>query len=151
MCDDTICLNDLMATCAEIIGAKLPADAGEDSVSILPDLLGTAKGPVREATLHQAPNRDLAIRQGPWKLIFPNDGQRELYNLADDLGETKNVAEANPEVIERLTSLMQKYIADGRSTPGATQKNEADISLDASSGGKKRKARSASRCPQKPS
>ena len=70
MCDDTICLNDLMATCAEIVGAKLPDNAGEDSVSILPDLLGTAKGPVREATIHQSPSRDLAIRQGPWKLIF---------------------------------------------------------------------------------
>ncbi len=62
VCDDTVCLNDLLATCAEIVGAKLPDDSGEDSVSILPDLLGTAKGPVREATVHQAPggnrNRD---------------------------------------------------------------------------------------------
>ena len=45
-------------------GAKLPDNAGEDSVSILPDLLGTANGPVCEATIHQAPNRDLALRQG---------------------------------------------------------------------------------------
>ena len=50
-------------------------------MSILPDLLGTAKGPLREATIHQAPNRDLAIRQGPWKLIFANGGKRELYYL----------------------------------------------------------------------
>lgn len=46
VCDDTICLNDLMATCADIVGVKLPDSAGEDSVSILPDLLGAAKGPV---------------------------------------------------------------------------------------------------------
>ena len=70
VCGDTICLNDLMATCADIVGAKLPDDAGEDSVSILPDLLGTAKSPVREATIHQSPKGDLAIRQGFWKLIF---------------------------------------------------------------------------------
>jgi hypothetical protein len=43
VCDDTVCLNDLMATCAEVVGAKLPDRAAEDSVSILPDLLGTAK------------------------------------------------------------------------------------------------------------
>ena len=70
VCEDTICLNDLMATCAEIVGAKLADNAGEDSVSILPDLLGTAKSPVREATIHQSPKGDLAIRQGFWKLIF---------------------------------------------------------------------------------
>ena len=129
VCDDTICLNDLIATCAEVIGAKLPADAGEDSVSILPDLLGTAKGPVREAIIHQSYHGDLAIRQGPWKLIFLKDGGRELYNLQTDLSETKNVAEANPEVVERLTALMKKYIAEGRSTPGAKQSNDAAIQI----------------------
>ena len=137
VCDDTICLIDLMATSAEVIGAKLPDDAGEDSVSILPDLLGIAKGPVREATVHQSMSGSIAIRQGPWKLIFPNDGPRGLYNLQSDLSENKNVAEANPEVVERLTALMKKYIAEGRSTPGASQKNEAAFSLDGTPGGKK--------------
>ncbi len=135
VCDDVICLNDLMATCAEIVGAKLPDNAGEDSVSILPDLLGTAKGPVREATLHQAPNRDLAIRQGPWKLIFLKKGGRELYNLKTDLSEATNVAQANPDVVERLTVLMRRYLTEGRSTVGAPQKNEAEMSIDASAGG----------------
>ena len=129
-CSDTICLNDLLATAADIVGAKLPANAGEDSVSILPDLLGTAKGPVREATIHQSPGRNLAIRQGPWKLIFLHTGKRELFNLQTDIGETKDVAAANPEVVERLTKLMQQYVANGRSTPGPAQKNEASISLD---------------------
>jgi hypothetical protein len=41
-----------MATCAEIVGAALPAEAGEDSVSMLPILRGTASGPVRETTFH---------------------------------------------------------------------------------------------------
>ena len=141
--DQITCLNDLMATSAEIIGAKLPDDAGEDSVSILPDLLGTAKGPVREATIHQAPNSDLAIRQGPWKLIFLPNGKRELYNLQTDLSETSNVAEANPEVVERLGTLMRRYIDEGRSTAGAAQKNSAAFPLDASFSGKKKKGRKA--------
>lgn len=129
-CGDTICLNDLMATCAEIVGAKLPANAGEDSVSILPDLLGIAPGPVREATLHQSMHGDLAIRQGPWKLIFLKDGKRELYNLQSDLSETKDLAAANTEQVKKLTELMKKYISDGRSTAGAPQKNNAEISLE---------------------
>jgi len=129
VCDETVCLNDLMATAAEIVGAKLPDGAGEDSVSLLPLLLGTAKGPVREATVHQSMGGDLAIRQGPWKLIFFKGGKRELYNLKDDLSETKNVLAANPDVVERLAKLMQQYIDNGRSTPGAPQKNAARVNI----------------------
>ena len=143
VCSDTICLNDLMATCAETIGAKIPDNAGEDSVSILPDLLGTAQGPVREATVHQSPHGDLAIRQGPWKLIFLKGGGRELYNLQNDVSETKDVLAANPEVAAKLTALMQKYIADGRSTLGAPQKNDAAMSVDGAAGGNKKKGRKA--------
>ncbi|MHB8900369.1 MAG: sulfatase family protein [Thermoguttaceae bacterium] len=130
VCRDTVCLNDLLATCAEIVGAPLPPDAAEDSVSILPDLFGTARGPLREATIHQSHRGDLAIRQGPWKLIFLIDGTRELYNLDSDLGETTNLADSNPDVVQRLTGLMRKYIADGRSTPGPVQKNAAEILID---------------------
>jgi arylsulfatase A-like enzyme len=129
VCDDTICLNDLLATCADLAGAKVPDNAGEDSASILPDLLGTAKGPVREATVHQSMRGDLAIRQGPWKLVFLADGKKELYDLKNDLGETKDLAAAEPAVVARLTALMQRYIDTGRSTPGSPQKNAAKISL----------------------
>jgi len=129
--DDVICLNDLMATAAGIVGAKLPGTAGEDSVSFLPALLGTARGPVREATVHQSMAGDLAIRQGPWKAIFNRDGQRELFNLAVDLGETKDVLADNPDVAKKLAALLQSYIERGRSTPGASQPNEYNVSLDA--------------------
>ena len=131
-CTDVVCLADLMATAAEITGAKIPLNAGEDSVSILPDLMGTAKVPVREATVHQSIAGDLAIRQGPWKLIFKTTGVRELYNLADDLSETRNVITNQADVSGRLAKLMQSYITNGRSTPGAPQKNKHDIKLDGS-------------------
>jgi arylsulfatase A len=140
VCEDTICLNDLLATCAEIVGAKLPDNAAEDSVSILPDLLGTARGPVREATVHQSAHGDLAIRQGPWKLVFLANGSKELYNLKDDLGETKDMAGAQPDVVARLTALMQRHIATGRSTPGSPQKNSVSISLT----GQRRKKKGSS-------
>lgn len=139
-CDDTICLNDLLATCAEIVGAKLPDSAAVDSVSFLPDLLGTAKGPVREATVHQSMKGDLAIRQGPWKLIFLAGGKKELYNLKDDISETKDLAAAQPEVVERLTKLMQRYIDTGRSTPGLPQKNAVRVSLTGNKGRKRASA-----------
>jgi arylsulfatase A len=136
-CADVICLNDLMATAAEITGAKLPANAAEDSVSILPDLLGTARAPVREATVHQSIAGDLAIRQVPWKLIFKKNGVRELYHLTEDLSETSNVITNQADISEQLATLMQSYITNGRSTPGLPQKNPHDIQLE---GGKKRNA-----------
>ena len=135
VCDDVISLNDLLATCAELVGARVPDNAAEDSVSFLPDLLGTAREPVREATVHQSHAGDLAIRQGPWKLIFLKNGARELYNLAADLSETKDVAGANPQVVRQLADLMQQYIDRGRSTPGAPQKNGVAMSLSRAEGG----------------
>jgi arylsulfatase A-like enzyme len=122
--DHTICLNDFMATAAEILGVKLPDNAGEDSVSLVSELLGTAKTAAREATVHQSSSGDLAIRQGPWKLVFLKSGKRELYNLQTDLGETQDIAAANAETVLRLTELMQSYIDRGRSTPGAAQSND---------------------------
>ncbi len=127
--DHTVCLNDLMATAAEIVGSRIPDNAGEDSVSLLPELLGTTTSGTREATVHQSSAGDLAIRQGPWKLIFKKDGGRELYHLETDLSETKDVLAANAEVVANLTTLMQRSIAEGRSTPGVAQKNDFDLSI----------------------
>ena len=122
--NQTICLNDLLATTADLLGAKLPDNAGEDSVSILPALLGTATQPLREATIHQSMAGDLAIRHGPWKLIFFKNGKRELYHLENDIGETTNLIAGHPEVITKLSTLMQRCIDQGRSTPGAKQPRE---------------------------
>jgi hypothetical protein len=63
--------------------------------------------------------------------------------LQTDLSETKNLAEANPDGVERLATLMKKYISEGRSTVGAPQKNEAPMSVDESSGGKRKKGKKA--------
>ena len=135
---------DLMATCAELLGAKLPDNAGEDSVSILPAMLGADREPLRDALVHHSINGSFAIRQGDWKLELCADSggwsdpapgseaakglpDAQLYNLSADLAETKNVRDENPEVVASLTKLLEQYIANGRSTPGAKQANDAEI------------------------
>ncbi len=131
--DETICLVDLMATCAAILGEKLPANAGEDSYNILPALLGERLDkPIREATVHHSGGGMFALRQGPWKLILgrgpagfsgpeiqPGSGEPpgQLYNLAEDLAETRNLFQEQPEIVERLTRLLYKYKNEGRSRP----------------------------------
>lgn len=136
-CEQTVCLNDLIATCADLVGAQLPPNAGEDSDSILPLLLG-GTSPARESMIHQSPTGDLAIRQGEWKLICFNDGRRELYNLKEDLSETRDLAADKPEVVERLAARLRLDIENGRSTPGVKQANDFDLSLDEPRVGRKK-------------
>ncbi len=141
-----VCLVDLMATCADLLGVKLPDNAGEDSVSLLPALLGTATAPLRDALVSHSINGSFAIRQGQWKLELcassggwsaPKPGSKaakqlppvQLYDLTKDIGERTNAGAAHPEIVAQLTKLLEKYIADGRSTPGASQKNDTAIKL----------------------
>jgi arylsulfatase A-like enzyme len=138
--DQLTCLTDLMATCAEIVGAKLPDDAGEDSVSLLAVLLGTATGPVREAVVHHSIRGNFAIRQGPWKLELCNDSggwskggvadaPGQLYDMSKDVGEEKNEYDGHPEIVVRLTTLLERYVVEGRSTPGPVQKNDVPVDV----------------------
>ncbi len=149
---EVICHSDLMATAAAIVGATLPANAGEDSYNILPALLGRKLDkPLREATVHHSGNGSLAIRQGKWVFIDAKSGgarkepewfQRErgysavanefpgvLYDLSQDLAEQRNLYGEHPDVVKRLKALLEKYKRDGRSTPGPTQPNDVAVSL----------------------
>jgi arylsulfatase A-like enzyme len=145
-CDHPICLTDLMATAAEVTGAALLDNAGEDSVSLLSALAGRAAQPAREAVVHQSGGGALSIRQGQWKLELcagsdlegktkrgevdkPGAPTVQLYDLSADIGEKENVQDKHPDVVERLTKLLQKYVDDGRSTPGAPQQNEGKTSI----------------------
>lgn len=133
LCGQLVLQADLLATFAELLGAQLPATAGEDSFSILPLLRG-ADQPVREQAVNCSSNGLPSVRQGPWKLILGpgsggwstdvSDQPVQLYNLADDLGETKNLAAAQPQRVAEMKALLEKLITQGRSTPGPRQKND---------------------------
>jgi arylsulfatase A-like enzyme len=141
--EQVICLTDLLATCADIVGAKLPDDAGVDSVSIVPALKGMAKAPLHEAVVHHSINGSFAIRQGRWKLNLcagsggwskPRPGKEEkglpavqLYDMENDAAETTNVQDKHPAIVERLTKLLRHYVDEGRSTPGKRQKNTTPV------------------------
>jgi hypothetical protein len=53
----------------------------------------------------------------------------QLYDMSQDDRETTNVQDQHPEVVERLTALLDRYVADGRSTPGAAQKNDVAVDI----------------------
>jgi len=121
---------DLLATVADILSTKLPDNTGEDSFSLLPLLRGGDK-PVREHAVSCASSGVPGLRRGPWKLILARDPKAktevQLYNLDDDIGERTNLAAEKPEIVAEMRTLLEKLIIDGRSTPGAKQKNDVEV------------------------
>ena len=97
--DQVICLNDLFATCAEIL-AGFASRCGGGQRKHIAGIIRQGQGPIREATVHQAP-AGLAIRQGDWKLIALRNGTKELYNLKDDLSETRNLIDTRKDQGEK--------------------------------------------------
>jgi arylsulfatase A-like enzyme len=137
VCRQLVQQSDLMATFAEVLGTKLPDDAGEDSVSLVP-LFEGADRPVRGDGVSTSIGGTPAVRSGGWKYIpAPGSGgwgtggdqsqPVQLYNLDDDLGETKNLAAAMPEKVAAMQALLEKLITEGRSTPGARQQNDVEV------------------------
>lgn len=138
--DQTVCLTDVMATCAALTGATLPDNAAEDSFDLLPAFLGKAGATqIRPYTLHQTISLALAIRKGPWKYLdhrgsggnnngraglqpyaLPDstpDAQGQLYNLETDPGEKVNLYFQHPEITRELKELLEESKASGRSRP----------------------------------
>jgi len=124
--DETVCLNDFMATVADIIDYPLPDNAAEDSSSILPLITGKAKAlPSHPGVISHDYGGGFCIRKDSWKLIFPRKakGKYALYDLNKDIKETKNVADKHPQIVKELTQTLKTYVENGRSTPGKKQQN----------------------------
>ena len=132
--DALICQVDFLATFAALAGQSLPPEAGPDSFNVLPALLGEPGQKGRDHVVEHA--NGLALRKGTWKLIpagpkqpwrkaEPGDQKpgaagpaaAQLLNLAEDLGEAKNVAKEHPDIVNELTEQLQKIRDQGRSRP----------------------------------
>ena len=122
-----------MSTVADLTEVELPPDAAEDSDSFLATLLGDElEDSIRNPLLHESGLGEFAIRDGDWKLILAEQGTTPgmaglLYNLAEDLGEQNNLYDLRPDVVHRLTGILDQYQRQGASarrlvgvpTPGA--------------------------------
>ena len=138
-----ICQVDMLATFAALTGQSLAQSDGLDSVNILPELLGEKREkPCREYLVEQdSLGSTLALRKGPWKYISGHGGTKakkwkkakperaseeiadedlptvagQLYNLASDLGEKKNVASENPKLAAEMAARLKEIRNSGRS------------------------------------
>lgn len=139
---ELVCLTDLMATVAEVIDAKVPANAAEDSFSILP-ALGLSQGRPRTHLVVHSINGSFGVREGKLKLCLcrgsggwsaPRPGKDEaglpdvqLYDLDADIGEKANLHEKHAGAVVRITKLLEDWVEKGRSTPGPAQKNAVPV------------------------
>lgn len=134
--DQLVCGIDWFPTLAQLSGISLPGDNHIDGKSIVSVLKnGDADPPHEQLYWRLGGNPDKAkwaVRDGDWKLLGnPNENVRPdgataltkddkagfLVNLAEDIGESKNVAEQNPDVVIRLLGIRDEYEASIAETP----------------------------------
>ena len=139
--DQLICLTDLLATCAELSGATVPANAGEDSVSFAAALEGKPIQSTRQGVIHHSIDGNFSYRQGKWKLLLSkgsggwskgktSDGiAGQLYDMATDPGETTNLYTSQSDVVAALLAQLESDVARGRSTAGTDQKNDVPVKI----------------------
>ena len=122
--DRTLCFTDVLATVADLLDAPLAAHEAPDSHSFLPVLRDPEAETTRTTTVLKA--NASVIREGDWKLIThlgsggfssprrvdpgPDGPRGQLYDLAADPGETRNLWGERPDVVERLTALLAPYL-----------------------------------------
>lgn len=113
-CDVPMMSIDIFPTTVAAAGGTMPDDRAYDGRDMLPVLNGEADGPLHDALFWEAERRGKkpgawAVRQGDWKLISGKD--LELYNLASDMGETRNLIAEEPEIAAKLNALHQQWKA----------------------------------------
>ena len=130
-CDDIACLTDVVGTAADLLSVKLPDDAAEDSFSLWGGMTGGKSR--RKWVIHHSSEGMFSLRDGEWKFIdgrgsggfskpvtitpAPGEPAGELYDLAKDPAETRNLYTDQPDVVKRLKDLLERAKADGRTRP----------------------------------
>lgn len=140
VCEHNVCHTDFFRTFADILGVELPDEAAEDSYSNLGLWNGTDDCD-RNATVYSCSSGYMGVVSGGWKLNLcanggatpeamksaftktPIEQKFELYNLNEDISETTDLLDAQPEIVEKLKAEMTKAFENGRSTPGVKREN----------------------------
>lgn len=110
-------VTDWMPTLCAVVGHRPEHDLKWDGRNVWPMIDGRQGAPSTR-TIYTKGGAGSALHQGDWKLIQRKTGA-ELFNIADDMGETRNIAEENPEVLQRMLKLLEaEAAADDNVWPG---------------------------------
>ncbi len=97
---------DVFPTAVIAAGGVVPKNV--DGVNLIPYLTGELKTPPHERLFWRMGAKS-AIRDGDWKLFMLKDQPPQLYNLADDIGEKKDLALEKPEIVEKLLKSYKEW------------------------------------------
>tara|TARA_B100001175_G_scaffold69235_1_gene57044 strand:+ start:4245 stop:5615 length:1371 start_codon:yes stop_codon:yes gene_type:complete len=115
VCDEIGATIDLLPTFANLVGAKIPDDRIIDGKNIWPIISGEkgARSP-HEIYYYYKGNRLESARQGKWKVRRSGKKSQsvELYDLDNDIAESKNLSQKNPELIQTILKKMDKFDKD---------------------------------------
>jgi len=134
--DEIAAAMDLLPTLAGLADAALPGDRVLDGRDVWPILAGEAGARSPHEVLQYWHGAGLVgVRNRSWKLLKLWDGSFELYRIDQDVGETRNVAKANPEVLEQMREHYEAAQADlgkpsNRRRIGRVQKPRPLIGFD---------------------
>lgn len=136
VCSELICQTDLMATIAGFLNIILPENVGEDSFNMVKVFKGESfEKPIRDYIIYHSPIGSFAIRKDKWVLIEATSGEVSkepdwikkkfnyqkdttsliLYDLSNDIKETRNLYTNYPEKVNELKALLEKTRKGGRS------------------------------------
>jgi arylsulfatase A-like enzyme len=118
---------DVFATALAAAGVAMPTGRVFDSVNLVPHLAGEVKTPPHDRLFWRMHGKQsFAIREGNWKLIRTGEQPPELYDLAADIGEAKDLAAGKPEITARLAAALETWNKEliAPVFPGSSVKNE---------------------------
>jgi arylsulfatase A-like enzyme len=113
---DPVIQLDVLPTALAAAGIAAPVDREIDGVNLVPHLDGTGAGEPH-AVLFWRYGEPSAVRRGDWKLLSPGTGPAQLFDLANDIGETTDLAASRPEVVAELEAELADWQAQLQPPP----------------------------------
>ena len=139
--DQLVGLTDIFATVADCLGVKPPVKSCEDSFSFLAAMKGETLESERDGIIHHSISGHFAYRTTEWKLVLargsggwsaPNEKkskdqpEAQLYDMRSTPDESSNVYQSRPDVAAKLLGLLERDVANGRTTVGENSPNDTN-------------------------
>ncbi|MDG1512371.1 MAG: sulfatase-like hydrolase/transferase [Mariniblastus sp.] len=119
---------DLFPTICAAAGIKVPSDLNLDGVDLAPFVNGQSTGAPHE-TLFWSNGPNIAVRQGNWKLVRSYDNTW-LFDLDNDIGESRNLANSKPEIVEQLEKAYQTWRSQMSKPAWPSKPNRRKVEVD---------------------
>jgi len=119
---------DLFPTICALAGIKVPNDIHLDGVDLTPFVNGQTTGAPHE-TLFWSNGPNIAVRKGNWKLVKSYDNAW-LFDLDNDIGESRNLANTKPELVEKLEKACQKWRSQMSKPAWPSKPNRRKVEVD---------------------